>query len=76
MIKSFRDLKVWEKGMHIVTETYSITSGNAFHQDFGLRDQMRRSAVSILQILLKDSSVKARRNSAGLSRSLWDRLLN
>jgi len=47
MIKSFRDLQVWEKGMHIVTETYSITSGNAFHQDFGLRDQMRRSAVSI-----------------------------
>jgi four helix bundle protein len=47
MIKSFRDLQVWEKGMHIVTEIYSSTSGNAFYQDSGLRNQMRRSAVSI-----------------------------
>jgi len=47
MIKSFRDLQVWQKGMNIVTEIYSLTRGNAFSRDVGLRDQLRRSAVSI-----------------------------
>lgn len=47
MIKSFRDLQVWQKGINIVTEIYSITRDESFCRDVGLRNQIRRSAVSI-----------------------------
>jgi len=47
MIKSFRDLQVWQKGINIVTEIYSVTRDESFCRDTGLRNQMRRSAVSI-----------------------------
>jgi four helix bundle protein len=47
MIRSFRDLQVWQKGMNAVAEIYFLTKDNAFSRDVGLRDQLRRSAVSI-----------------------------
>ncbi len=47
MIKNFRDLQVWQKGMNVVVEIYSITGDSAFSRDVGLRDQLRRSSVSI-----------------------------
>jgi four helix bundle protein len=43
----FRDLKVWQKGKDLAVLVYQITSRGEFSKDFGLRDQMRRAAVSI-----------------------------
>jgi four helix bundle protein len=47
IIKSYRDLKVWQFSKQNVIDLYGIT--NAFPKDeiFGLRSQIRRSAVSI-----------------------------
>lgn len=47
MIRSFRDLQVWQKGMNVVKDICSITKENSFCKDVGLRNQIRRSAVSI-----------------------------
>lgn len=47
MIKSFRDLRVWQLGMELVVLVYGITDGFPKHELFGLTSQMRRSAVSV-----------------------------
>jgi len=43
----FQDLKVWQRGKDLAVSIYKITGGGSFYQDYGLRDQIRRAAVSI-----------------------------
>lgn len=45
--KGFRSLRVWQASKDLAVQIYSITSDGKFARDFGLRDQIRRSAVSI-----------------------------
>ncbi len=46
-IKSFKDLKIWQKGIEIVNDIYQITKTFPKEEMFGLISQMRRAAVSI-----------------------------
>jgi four helix bundle protein len=47
-IRGFKDLIVWQNAKELAVEIYRITSKNkAFERDFSLRDQMRRSSVSV-----------------------------
>lgn len=46
-MKSYRDLIVWQKSMHLVTLVYSLTSEFPENEKFGLTSQIKRSAVSI-----------------------------
>lgn len=46
--KRFEDLEVWQKAKELTNLIYSRSSSGAFSRDFGLRDQMRRAAVSIM----------------------------
>jgi four helix bundle protein len=46
--KRFEDLEVWQKAKELTNLIYSLSSPGAFARDFGLRDQMRRAAVSIM----------------------------
>ena len=46
-MKSFEDLAVWQEGCKIAKEIYQVTGEGDFTKDFGLRDQIRRCAVSI-----------------------------
>lgn len=46
-IRTFEDLLVWQKAIAFVKEVYLVTSQGDLRRDFGLRDQMRRAAVSI-----------------------------
>ena len=43
----FEELKVWQKAVDLAVKVYEISKQEPFNRDFGLRDQMRRSAVSI-----------------------------
>ena len=43
----FRQLDVWKKARELAIAVYRETSEGALARDFGLRDQMRRAAVSI-----------------------------
>jgi four helix bundle protein len=45
--KGFRGLRVWQKGKELAVVIYKITSHGRFTNDYGLRDQLRRAAVSI-----------------------------
>lgn len=47
MIKSHKELIVWQKSMDLVTRVYEITNRFPKEEIFGLSAQMRRSAISI-----------------------------
>lgn len=47
MLKSYKDLKVWQKGYKLTLETYKTTVKFPKSELYGLTSQMRRAAVSI-----------------------------
>ena len=47
IIKSYMDLEVWQKSMDMVEEIYRLSKLLPKDEIFGLRAQMRRSAVSV-----------------------------
>ena len=46
-IKSYRDLRVWKEAMQLVAHCYRLTDNYPPREEFGLKSQMRRAAVSI-----------------------------
>ena len=44
---NFQELKVWQRAKELAVFLYKLTEKGAFAKDWGLRDQIRRSAVSI-----------------------------
>lgn len=45
--KGFKELIVWQKAKDLAITIYKLTEGKNFSRDSGLRDQIRRSVVSI-----------------------------
>ena len=50
-IEKFEDLIAWQKARELTKQVYGITKAGEFYKDFGLREQIRRSAVSIMSNL-------------------------
>ncbi|RQV97364.1 four helix bundle protein [bacterium] len=46
-LENFKDLRIWQKGIEIVKETYCLTETFPQKEQYGLISQMRRAAVSI-----------------------------
>ena len=46
-VKSYRDLLIWQKGMTLAKQVYSMTRAFPGDERFGLTSQMRRAAVSV-----------------------------
>lgn len=47
-LERFEDIDAWRRARKLVKIVYQVTSTGKFARDFGLRDQIRRAAVSIL----------------------------
>ena len=47
-IEKFEDFIAWQKARKLTGEIYRVTGFGKFVRDFGLKDQIRRSAVSIM----------------------------
>jgi four helix bundle protein len=47
-VRRFEDLHTWQSARELVKMVYEITNLPAFSRDFGLRDQIRRAAVSVM----------------------------
>lgn len=45
---NFEDLKVWQKARELVSIIYTLTKKDKFSKDWGLIDQIRRAAISVL----------------------------
>jgi len=48
MAGSFYDLKIWQKGYELLMETYQITSNFPKEERYGLTNDLRRSANSVI----------------------------
>lgn len=46
-IKSFKDLRIWQKGIEIVEDSYRLTKTFPKEEAYGLTSQIRRASVSI-----------------------------
>ncbi|MDD3641608.1 MAG: four helix bundle protein [Atribacterota bacterium] len=46
-IKSYKDLKIWNRSIELVTDVYDVTSLFPKNEIYGLTSQIRRSAISI-----------------------------
>lgn len=46
--KRFEDLEVWQKARELTNLIYGFSSSGMFSKDYGLRDQTRRAAVSVM----------------------------
>lgn len=44
---NFQNLRVWQISKDLAIKIYKLTSSSTFSKDFGLRDQIQRSSVSI-----------------------------
>jgi four helix bundle protein len=47
MVKSFRDLLVWQRAIQLSVAIYRLTQGFPREEVYGMTSQMRRSAVSV-----------------------------
>jgi four helix bundle protein len=47
VVRSYRDLVVWQRAMGLVEKVYRATTGFPKAEVFGLTNQMRRAAVSV-----------------------------
>jgi four helix bundle protein len=50
-IEKFEDLIAWQKARKLTSEIYKVTSREKFARDYGLKDQIRRAAVSCMSNL-------------------------
>ena len=46
-INNFENLEIWKLSLQITKLIYDLTAKNDFSRDFGLRDQIRRSIISV-----------------------------
>ena len=44
----FEDIEAWKKARQLTKEIYALSNEGSFARDFGLKDQIRRAAVSVM----------------------------
>ena len=48
-IKQFEEIKAWQEARRVTNRAYELSEGNnRFSRDFALRDQVRKTAISIM----------------------------
>ncbi len=47
-VKTFEDLQVWKDAIEFVKPIYELTSQEIFNIDFGVKNQIQKAAVSIM----------------------------
>lgn len=48
LIERFEDIHAWQEARILTRDIYRLTSAGVFSQDYSLRDQLRRAAVSVM----------------------------
>ena len=48
LVEKFEDMEGWKKARILCKKIYEITSRELFYKDYALKDQIRRSAISIM----------------------------
>ena len=48
LIKKFEDIMAWQEARKLVGRVYQLTRAGDLSKDFGMRDQLQRAAVSVM----------------------------
>ena len=61
IIRRFEDLNVWKIARNLSKDIYRVTHNDAFSKDYGLRNQIRRAAISVMSNIAEgfDSETQA-----------------
>ncbi|MFH0776110.1 MAG: four helix bundle protein, partial [Patescibacteria group bacterium] len=71
MIKNFKELIVWQKAFVLSKKVYKFTESFPRNEEFGLKSQMRRCAISIVSNIAEGYARATRKDYAHfLSNSL------
>ena len=62
-IERFEQIEAWQEARRLTDAIYALMSEGKFSRDFGLRDQIRRAAVSVMSNIAEDLSVVETRSS-------------
>jgi four helix bundle protein len=60
---NFQELKVWNKAKDLAVFIYKITEDGLISEDYGLRDQIRRSAISMSSNIAEGDELDTDRQS-------------
>jgi four helix bundle protein len=60
---NFRDLLVWQSAKEIAVKIYKLTRDSQFSKDFGLKDQIQRSAVSVASNIAEGNDLGSDKSS-------------
>ena len=60
-IERFEDIEVWKQSRILANLIYDYSEIGPFSRDYGLRDQMRRSAVSIMSNIAEGFESRSRK---------------
>lgn len=63
-IRRFEDIQAWQKARELVREVYRSSGTSAFERDYGLKDQIRRAAVSSMTNVAEGFARKTSRDFA------------
>jgi four helix bundle protein len=53
-IERFEDIDAWKKARELAKAIYVLSAEGTFSRDFGLRDQIRRAAVSVMSNIAEE----------------------
>ena len=60
-VRRFEDLDVWQAARKLANHVYDCTADAPFSQDFGLRDQIQRAAVSVMSNIAEGFNSRTQR---------------
>jgi len=62
----FQELKVWQRAKELAVFIYKLTGRGTFAKDYGLRDQIRRAAVSVSSNIAEGDELGSNRQAVRL----------
>ena len=71
IMKSYRDLVVWQEGIDLVTNIYTLSRDFPAEEKFALCNQMQRAAVSIPSNIAEGHTRSSRKEFLQFCRSRW-----
>ncbi len=60
---NFKKLMVWQKAKDAAVKIYQISENNPFQKDFGLKDQIRRAAISVPSNIAEGDELRSNKQS-------------
>ncbi len=76
MSGSYRDLVVWQKSMDLAAEVYKLCKLLPVEEQYGLRSQMQRAAVSIPSNIAEDMAATEKVSKSSSCSSQTDPVQN